>query len=129
MISSTKYKIVKINCKFAMYILQSRHLQSSPFQLLNFLLNTARFSDFFKLSGNACQSSEPRNDTDSIPYVLFWLLATAEYSHILDYSFPFVLHEAWIQVFLRFKNFDQQQLQISLFKLFRSVCEGNIQIN
>ena len=53
-----------------MYILQSRHLQSSPFQLLNFLLNTARFSDLFKLSGNACQSSEPRNDTDSIPYVV-----------------------------------------------------------
>ena len=53
-----------------MYILQSRQFQSSPFQLLNFLLNTAKFSDFFKLSGNACQSNEPRNDTDSIPYTV-----------------------------------------------------------
>ena len=68
-----KYKIVKINYKYpksAMHIFQSRQLQSSPTQLLNFLLNTAKFSDFFKLSGNACQSSEPRNDTDSIPYVV-----------------------------------------------------------
>ena len=53
-----------------MYILQSRQLQSSPFQLFNFLLNTEKFSDFFILSGNACQSSEPKNDTDSIPYVV-----------------------------------------------------------
>ena len=48
----------------------TRPYLSSPFQLLNFPLNTARFSDFFKLSGKACQSSEPRNDTDSIPYVV-----------------------------------------------------------
>ena len=53
-----------------MYMLQIRQLQSSPFQLLNCLLNTARFSDSFKLSGNACQSSELRNDADSIPYVV-----------------------------------------------------------
>ena len=76
--------------KSAMYILKSRQFQSIPFQVLMFLLNVARFSDCFNFQVMHAKVVGLEMMQIRFPMLLFWPLATAEYSHFFDYKYIYI---------------------------------------